>query len=72
MYKANINCSVLKEHLDFLSQHNLIEESMMSKKKGQKTVYSITERGRTALNHFKEITRALQTTEHPLRSYVFI
>jgi predicted transcriptional regulator len=72
MYKVNVNCTVLKEFLDSLSQQNLIEEHIVRKKKRQKTVYDITEKGRTALAHFKEITMALQTTEENQRSYVFI
>jgi len=70
MYKANVNCSVLRQFLDSLSQQSLIEEQTFHKKKQQKIVYAITERGRTALNHFKEITIALQTHEEPLRPYV--
>ena len=72
MYKSNVNCTVLKEFLDFLSQQNLIEEQTLHKKKRQKTVYDITERGRMALTYFKEITGALQPTEEAQRSYVFI
>ena len=72
MYKSNVNCTVLKEFLDFLSQQNLIEEQTLHKKKRQKTVYDITERGRIVLTYFKEITRALQTGEEAQRSYVFI
>jgi predicted transcriptional regulator len=72
MYKVNVNCTVLKEFLDSLSQQNLIEEHVVRKKKGQKTVYDITERGRTALTYFREITMALQPTEETQRSYVFI
>ena len=64
MYKANVNCSVLKEYLDFLIQHNLVEEQT-SHKKRQKTrvVYAITERGLTALKYFKEVSITLQTAE---------
>jgi len=72
MYKANVNCSVLKEFLDFLTEHNLIEEQTLRKRKCQKTVYDITERGRMALTYFREITKALQPTEEAQRSYVFI
>lgn len=72
MYKVNVNCTVLKELLDSLSQQNLIEEQALRKKKGQKTVYAITERGRTVLTYFREITRTLQPTEEAQGSYVFI
>ena len=40
--------------------------------KTQKTVYSITEKGKEALDNFKEITMALQSQEHIQRKYVFI
>jgi len=72
MYKANVNCSVMKQFLDLLAQHGLVEEKNFRNKKIQKTVYVITEKGRTALTHFKEITRAIQTTEENQRAYVFI
>ena len=71
LYKAKVNCIVLRQFLDSLLQQSLIEEQPFHKKKTQKIVYAITERGRTALNHFKEITIALQTHEEPLRPYVF-
>jgi len=32
MYKANINCSVLKQYLDFLIEQNLVEEKSLGKK----------------------------------------
>jgi len=72
MYKSNVNCTVLKQFLNFLTEHNLIEEQTLRKRKQQKIVYAITERGRTALTYFKEITKALQPTEEAQRSYVFI
>lgn len=72
MYKSNVNCSVLKQFLDFLSKQSLIEEQVMPKRKTQKIVYAITERGRTALNYFKEITIALHINEELQKSYVFI
>jgi len=71
MYKSNVNCTVLKQFLDSLSQQNLIEEQVIPKRKTQKIVYAITERGRTVLTYFKEITKALQTTEELQRPYVF-
>jgi predicted transcriptional regulator len=52
MYKANINCSVLKEHLDFLVKQNLVEERKIGK---QRVVYAITQRGITVLKYFREL-----------------
>jgi predicted transcriptional regulator len=64
MYKANVNCSVLKEYLDFLIQRNLIEEQTLHKKRNKtRIVYAITERGRTVLKYFRELNSALQITE---------
>jgi len=64
MYKANVNCSVLKENLDFLLQQNLIEEQITVKKRNKTKVrYAITEKGRTVIKYFNEVNRALQITE---------
>jgi len=64
MYKANVNCSVLKQYLDFLTQHNLVEEQALHEKRNKtRVVYAITERGRTALKYFRELNNALQITE---------
>jgi predicted transcriptional regulator len=72
MYKSNVNCTVLKQFLDFLSQQSLVEEQILRKRKGKKITYAITERGRTALNYFKEIKMALQPDEETPSPYVFI
>ena len=58
MYKANVHHSALKQYLDFLIQHNLVEEQKLQKKR---VVYAVTERGQTALQHFREINSALPT-----------
>jgi predicted transcriptional regulator len=64
MYKANINCSVLKQNLDFLIQQNLVEEQTLHKKRNKTgVVYAITERGRTVLKYFRELNSALQITK---------
>jgi len=64
MYKANVNCSVLKQNLDFLIQQNLIEEQTKRKKRDIiKVRYAITERGKTVIRYFNEVNRALQITE---------
>ena len=63
MYKANVNCSVLKEYLDFLIKQNLIEEQVTPKKRNKtKISYAITERGRTVIRYFNEVNMALQIT----------
>ena len=60
MYKANVNCSVLKQYLDFLIQQNLVEERTLGKKR---TVYAITQRGITVLKHFRELKTVLPLIE---------
>ena len=63
MYKANVNCSVLKENLDFLIQQNLIEEQVVHKKRNKtKVSYAITEKGKTVIRYFNEVNIALQIT----------
>jgi predicted transcriptional regulator len=64
MYKANVNCSVLKQYLDFLIQQNLVEEQTLHKRRNKKrVVYAVTEKGRTVLKYFLELQRALPITE---------
>ena len=64
MYKANLNCSVLKQNLEFLIQQNLIEEQITVKKRNKtKITYAITEKGRTVLKYFNEVNRALHITK---------
>ena len=60
MYKANVNCSVLKEYLDFLMKQNLVEERTIGKRR---VVYCITQRGITVLKHFKELKAVLPIVE---------
>ena len=64
MYKANVNCSVLKQNLDFLIEQNLLEEQITSKRRNRTKIrYAITEKGRTVIKYFNEVNRALQITE---------
>ncbi|MCJ7721385.1 hypothetical protein MUO98_03110 [Candidatus Bathyarchaeota archaeon] len=58
-YKANINCSALKECIDFLLERNLIKEQSISKRHQTRKVYAITDLGLTALRNVKEINNAL-------------
>lgn len=60
MYKANVNCSVLKEYLDFLIAQNLVEEKTVGKKR---IVYAITQRGITVLKYFRELKSVLPIVE---------
>jgi predicted transcriptional regulator len=60
MYKANVNCSVLKEYLDFLIKQNLVEERTVGKRR---IVYAITQRGITVLKYFRELRQVLPIVE---------
>jgi predicted transcriptional regulator len=60
MYKANVNCSVLRENLDFLIKQKLIEERIIGK---ERTVFEVTQKGITVLKYFKELTNALPIIE---------
>ena len=64
MYKANVNCSVLKQNLDFLIEQNLLEEQITPKRRNRTKIrYAITEKGRTVIKYFNEVNRALQITQ---------
>jgi predicted transcriptional regulator len=60
MYKANVNCSVLKEYLEFLIQQSLVEERAAGK---QRIVYAVTQRGITVLKYFRELKQVLPIVE---------
>jgi predicted transcriptional regulator len=60
MYKANLNCTVLKDNLDFLIKQELITERTIRK---EHTVFAVTQRGINVLKYFKELTKALPIIE---------
>ncbi len=60
MYKSNVNCSVLKEYLDFLIKQGLIEERTVGK---SRVVYANTARGTAVLKGFRELNKALPIKE---------
>lgn len=60
MYKANVNCSVLKEYLDFLMKQSLVEERTVGKRR---VVYAVTQRGITVLKYFRELKQVLPIVE---------
>ena len=59
MYKANVNCSVLRNNLDFLIKQKLVEERIIKKH----TIFAVTNRGINVLKYFKELTNALPIIE---------
>ena len=60
MYKANVNCKVLKEYLDFLTKQGLVEEKIIRR---ERLVYAITQRGVTVLKQFRELKEVLPIVE---------
>jgi predicted transcriptional regulator len=60
MYKANVNCSILKEYLDFLLKQGLVEERTIGK---SRVVFAVTQRGITVLKYFKELKQVLPIVE---------
>ena len=60
LYKANLNCNVLRENLDFLIKQKLVEERTIKK---EHTIFEITQRGINVLKYFKELTKALPFIE---------
>ena len=60
MYKANVNCKVLKEYLDFLTKQGLVEEKIIRR---ERVVYAITQRGVTVLKQFRELKEVLPIVE---------
>ena len=65
MYKANVNCKVLKEYLEFLIKQGLIEERTVGK---SRIVYADTQQGITVLKYFKELNKALPILEEDARN----
>ena len=56
MYKANVNCNVLKEYSDFLIKQNLVEQRAVGE---GRVVYAVTQRGITVLKYFRELEQVL-------------
>ena len=64
MYKANVNCSILNEYLDFLIKQGLVEKRTIEK---EHIVFAITQRGKNILKYFHELTQALPVIEEAPR-----
>jgi predicted transcriptional regulator len=64
MYKANLNCNITKEMLDFLVQKGLIEERAVGKRR---VVFAVTESGIRVLKYFHEVKKALPIVEEDAR-----
>ena len=64
MYKANVNCSILNEYLDFLIKQGLVEKRTIEK---EHIVFAVKQRGKNILKYFHELTQALPIIEEPRR-----
>ena len=60
MNKVNVNCSVLKEYLDFLTKQGLVEVKIIGK---ERKVYAITQLGVTVIKQFRELKEVLPIVE---------
>jgi predicted transcriptional regulator len=60
MHMANLNCVVLKGHLDFLGKQGLVEEKIIGR---ERIVYGITQRGLTVLKQLRELKEMLPIVE---------
>ncbi len=60
MYKANVNCCVLKEYLDFLLKQGLVEERTVGK---ARVVFAVSQRGIMVLKYFRELKQVLPIVE---------
>jgi predicted transcriptional regulator len=60
MFKANVNCDVLKKNVELLIKQGLIEARSVGR---ERIVYSITHQGLTLSKGWKELTMLLPTVE---------
>jgi len=60
MYNTYLNCNGLKQLLDHLIQHGLVEKQKLKKKHN---VYLITEKGKKVLKYTEEIDNSLPVME---------
>jgi predicted transcriptional regulator len=69
MYKANLNCSNLKDDLSFLVKQGLIEELTDGK---AKRVFAITNRGINVLKYFQAFKHEIPAIDDTKASHAFI
>jgi predicted transcriptional regulator len=66
MHKANVNCAMAKEFLDFLIKQKLVEEKLINREAA--VGYSITQHGVDVLKYFRELIEMLPIVEYEKRS----
>lgn len=59
MYEVNLNCSALKERIEFLIKQGLVEEKPVGKRR---FAYAVTQRGRIVVKAFEELKQVLPIT----------
>lgn len=68
-YEINVNCTILRQRLDFLIKNSLVEEQEL----GKTTLYTITERGMAVLKalnfqkHLSKIVNRIKATNEELQ-----
>jgi len=67
MYKANLNCNVLKKDLNYLVKQGLIEERTIEK---GKIVFAITQQGSNVLKYFQAFKQNLPITEETINKAI--
>ena len=60
MNVVNVNCSMLREYLDFLTKQGLVEVKIIGK---ERKVYAITQLGVTVIKQFRELKEVLPIVE---------
>jgi len=60
MHKANVNCNVLKNYLDFLIKQGAVQEKFFGR---SKIFYAITERGLYLIKCFKDLNQVIPTSK---------
>ena len=65
MYKANLNCQVLTEYLDYLIKQGLVQKQILKK---MRTYYRLTERGITVLKYFRELQQIFYLSDDLTRT----
>ncbi|MGQ9566148.1 MAG: winged helix-turn-helix domain-containing protein [Candidatus Bathyarchaeales archaeon] len=68
-FETNMDCSILRQRLDFLMENGLVEERIS----GHKTVYALTERGVTVLKtlsfqkYFEKVANTIRMMDEALQ-----
>jgi predicted transcriptional regulator len=69
MYKANMNCNVVTQVLDFMLKQGLVEKKVAGKRT---VVYASTTLGASVLKSFRELNKALPIIEEENRNFGFV